>query len=86
MIRNNKVTEIYNTVPLMLSEEVGGIFKSGVNMIRVDFTVEKENISRIQDAFFSIFKNLTDKEDVLHTIADLKRNGITKGHLHRGIL
>ena len=86
MIRNNKVTEIYNTVPLMLSEEVGGIFKSGVNMIRVDFTVEKENISRIQDAFFSISKNLTDKEDVLHTIADLKRNGITKGHLHRGIL
>ncbi len=85
--RRKGLTTIYNSVPLMVLDSLVSIYNSGVNMARLDFTVEKDNIKYIQEAFYDYAKNYIDDNRAKEIIADYRRDkDITNGHYFRGVL
>ena len=87
MERKQKYTILYNTVPLVIFENVEDVFNSGVEMIRLDFTFEEENINLIQEIFYDYGKGKISKNEVDKIIRTLKENReLTKGHYYRGVL
>ena len=87
MERKEGFTTIYNSVPLMVLDSLHQIYNNGVNMVRLDFTFEKENIKEIQDVYYNYAKgSITEKEvaDFIDQFRD--KNNITRGHYFRGII
>lgn len=85
--RENGTTTIYNSVPLVAVEDLNTIFDQGVDMIRLDFTIEDKYISMIQDAYFDRLCGEMSKNDLEQVLDHFRdREGFTKGHYFRGVL
>ena len=85
--RKNEITTIYNSVPLMVLEELEDIYNSGINMMRLDFSFEKEGIEIIQNAFYDYINGNLRKKEIEEIIDYCKeKTGITRGHYFRGVL
>ena len=87
MERNEGFTTIYNSVPLMVLDSIHQIYNTGVNMIRLDFTFENEDIKEIQDFYYN-YANRKISEDVVREFIEKYRDkkDITKGHYFRGVI
>ena len=87
MERRGNVSTIYNSVPIMVLDSLDSIYSSGVDMARLDFTVEDDNIAYIQDAFYDFAKGNIDVEEAKQIITDYRvDHDITNGHYFRGIM
>lgn len=87
MERGEGFSTIYNSVPLMVLDSLESIYNSGVNMARLDFTVEKNNIKYIQEIFYNYAKNIIDRHRAKEILDDYRKdNDITNGHYFRGVL
>ncbi len=87
MSRKDGFTTIYNSVPLMLLDSMDQIYKAGISMGRLDFTIEKDNIKDIQNAYYNYTKNIWDEKEARIFIEKIKDTSeITKGHYFRGVL
>lgn len=87
MERKEKNTILYNSVPFMLLEDLEDIFDKGVDMVRLDFTFEEDNIRLIQETFYDVANQNIDRNKALEIVDDIRRNSeITKGHYYRGVL
>ncbi|WP_233242592.1 DUF3656 domain-containing U32 family peptidase [Sporanaerobacter acetigenes] len=87
IVRNESITTIYNSVPLMVIEELNNIYDSGVNMIRIDYTFEEDDIYSIQEAFYEyIHGNLNERDLEMFLDFHRKNTGLTRGHYFRGVL
>lgn len=85
--RKNSTTIIYNSQPLLALEHINNIYDSGVNMIRLDFTMEKDEVEDIQDIFFEYANKNIRKDEVIKFIDKYRqKTGFTKGHYFRGVL
>ncbi len=87
MNRNGSTSTIYNSVPIMVLDSLKSILKSGVSDLRLDFTIEKDNIRQIQSAYYDyLHANIDDNQarDFVNEFKD--HTNITKGHYYRGIL
>ena len=87
MERKERVSTIYNSVPIMVLDSLDQIYSRGVDMARLDFTVESEDIKYIQEVFYDFAKENTDIERAKQIITDYRvDHDITNGHYFRGIL
>ncbi|NLW22664.1 MAG: U32 family peptidase [Tissierellia bacterium] len=87
MERDKGLTTIYNSVPLMVLDSLDHIYKCGVDMIRLDFTIENEGINELQEIYYNFAKSVISKNEVESFIKDYKNiNSITKGHYFRGVI
>ena len=87
MDRRDGFTNIYNSVPLMVLDNLKQIYNSGVSMARIDFTTESRNIRSIQRAFYDYSKGIIDDNGAREFIESFRENtSITNGHYFRGIL
>lgn len=87
MERRRGTTTIYNSVPLMVLDSIEQIYRSGVNMVRLDFTFEKENIKEIQEIYYDYAKGMVSEKEVMEYVEGYrKEREITKGHYFRGVI
>ena len=87
LIRDNKITTLYNSVPIMILDDLEQIYKRKVNMIRLDFTVEKDDIRSLQEAYYDLAHGNIDNDEIENILMYHKeKTGITKGHYFRGVL
>ncbi len=87
MDRKEGFSNIYNSLPLMVVDNLQQIYKAGINYARLDFTIEKEKIREIQSIYYDYAKDLIDKDQVKDYLDRFKEeNKITNGHVYRGIL
>lgn len=87
MERKEGFTNIYNSVPLMVLDNLKQIFNSGISMARLDFTVEATNIKAVQRAYYDYAKGLIDDDEAREFIEGFRFNkSITNGHYFRGIM
>ena len=87
MERKGGTTTIYNSVPLMILDSLDNIYNIGIDMIRLDFTFEKDEIREIQDIYYDYAKGIVSKSKVDKFIDEYrKRNNITRGHYFRGVI
>ncbi len=87
MERKGHTTTIYNSVPLMVLDSVKQLYSKGVNIIRLDFTFEKEGIREIQEIYYGYAKGLVSKDEVMKYIEDFRKTKeITRGHYFRGVI
>lgn len=85
--RQDDITTIYNSVPLVVMEDLNTILDQGVDMVRLDFTFEDNDVSMIQDAYFDRLCGKMSRNE-LNQILDYfrEKTGFTKGHYFRGVL
>lgn len=78
---------IYNSKILCVMDRLDEVYKSGINILRLDFTFEKnEDIKEILDSHINIIKNnFKMDQDESEIYEKLKKEGITKGHYFRGV-
>lgn len=87
MERKNGHTIIYNSVALMVLDNLDQIYNKGVDMIRLDFTFEKENIKAIQEVYYDYANGFIDDEEAKSFIDKYRyENDITRGHYFRGVI
>lgn len=87
MERKEGFTNIYNSVPLMVLDNLKQIYNNGISMARLDFTVELRDIKDIQKAYYDYAKGLVDDEAAREFIEIFRENkSITNGHYFRGIM
>ena len=87
MERRNNLTTLYNSVPLFMLEDLNKIYEQGVDIVRLDFTFEKDNILEIQNIFNDFAKGLISKDEVIKYYNRYRdKNPITKGHYFRGVI
>lgn len=87
MKRKGKSTVIYNSQPLIVAEYIDKIFSAGIHMMRLDFTIEKENIRFIQELYYEIAMNGIFKNEMKEKLENIKmKTGNTTGHFFRGVL
>ncbi len=87
MERKGSFSTIYNSVPIMVLDNLDSIYSSGINMARLDFTTESENIRYMQEIFYDFAKNNIDIERAKEIINEYRvDHDITNGHYFRGIL
>ena len=87
MERKQGFTTIYNSVPLMVLDNLDSVFKSGVETTRLDFTKETKNITRIQLAFYDYINGLIDEVSMKDFVEKFRfDNKITNGHYFRGVM
>ena len=87
MERKEGFTNIYNSVPLMVLDNLKQIFNSGISMARLDFTVESTNIRAVQRAYYDYAKGIIDDNEAREFIEGFRFNqSITNGHYFRGIM
>ena len=87
MERDRGYTTIYNSVPLMVLEHIHQVFDCGIDMIRLDFTFEDENIREIQEIYYDYANNIIDYDMVEKYIKNYRsKKHITKGHYFRGVI
>lgn len=85
--REGYATTVYNSVPLVMIEDMNSLFEIGVEMVRVDFTHEDKDILAIQEAYYDRLHGNLDKCDVAQMLEQFKQDkGFTKGHYFRGVL
>jgi len=86
MDRGEGFSTIYNSVPLFMLDSLKEISNSGVNLFRLDFTIE-EDIAEIQKYFYLALNNKVDNEVLREYITKFKsKQEITNGHYFRGVL
>lgn len=84
--KKNGYSVIYNSMPLMILEELDELNKTGIDWFRLDFTFE-ENIERIVDVYYEFLNGKITNREVSGFLEDFKKKQqITKGHINRGIL
>lgn len=87
MDRKEGSSTIYNSVPLVLLDSLKSIINSGVTDIRLDFTIERDNIRSIQSMYYDYLHSNIDEAQARDFVVELKEHtSITKGHYYRGIL
>lgn len=87
MERKNGHTIIYNSVSLMVLDNLDQIYNNGVDMIRLDFTFEKENIKEIQEIYYDYANGFVNDQEVNDFIDKYRyENDITRGHYFRGVI
>lgn len=87
MSRKEGFTTIYNSVPLMVLDKLDDIFASGISTVRLDFTLEKENIYPIQSIYYDYINGIIDYVTMNDYLQDIRKdNNITNGHYFRGII
>jgi len=87
MKRKGKFTVIYNSQPLIITESINKIFSSGIDMMRLDFTVETDNVKLIQELYYDYINDIIDEEEMQRIAKELKsKTGNTTGHFFRGVL
>ncbi len=87
MERKQGFTTIYNSVPLMVLDNLDSVFKSGVETTRLDFTRETKNITKLQLAFYDYINGLIDELTMKDFVEKFRfDNKITNGHYFRGIM
>ena len=87
MERKQGFTTIYNSVPLMVLDNLNSVYKSGVETARLDFTRETEDIKSIQIAYYDYINGLIDDSEVREFVEKFRfNNKITNGHYFRGVL
>lgn len=86
MERQDSFTIIYNSQPLIVVEDLEKIYHAGVDMIRLDFTIEDIEIKDIQDIYYDYSRDVIGIEEVRKFVSQYRaKNGITKGHYFRGV-
>lgn len=87
MERKGSFTTIYNSVPIMVLDNLESIYANGVNMARLDFTSEEEDIKYIQEVFYDFSRGNIDIERARDIITEYRiDHDITNGHYFRGIM
>lgn len=87
MSRKEGFTSIYNSVPLMVLDSMDQIYKAGICIGRLDFTLMSENIEKIQDAYYKYINDIWDEREARDFIDNIKNTKeITKGHFFRGVV
>ena len=87
MERKEGFTTIYNSVPLMVLDSLHQIYNKGVNMLRLDFTFERERIEELQDIYYNYAKGVITKDEANKFINEYRdKNNITRGHYFRGVI
>lgn len=87
MERRSGFSTIYNSVPLMVLDSLNSIYDSGINMARLDFTVETENIKYLQEVFYDFANGIIDINRAREIITEYRvDHDITNGHYFRGIM
>lgn len=87
LVRNNGYSTLYNSLPVMVLDSLNQIYEAGVSFGRIDFTIEKNNIDKIQEYFYDYAKGHIADEEVEVIVEDFKKDvKITKGHYYRGVL
>lgn len=87
MKRKGKSTIIYNSQPLLVVESIHKIFSAGIDMMRLDFTIEKENVKLIQELYYNYINEKIDNYEMQQIVDELKsKTGNTTGHFFRGVL
>ncbi|OPJ55175.1 DUF3656 domain-containing U32 family peptidase [Alkalithermobacter paradoxus] len=78
---------IYNSKILCVVDELEKIIKSGINVLRLDFTLEEvKEIKDIVKMYTSVVKNDFEvTKEYLKVYEKLKDKGITNGHYFRGV-
>lgn len=84
--RKNGYTILYNSLPVMVLDNLDQIYKSGVSLARMDFTLEDEDIQKIQGYFYDYANGHINDDTIKNIMIDFRSHtDITKGHYHRGI-
>lgn len=87
MERNEGYSSIYNSVPLMLLDNLDALCNAGIEMFRLDFTNELENVAPIQKMFYNYLNNEIDLNSIKVFLNEFKEETpITNGHYFRGVL
>lgn len=87
MERRKGTTTIYNSVPLMILDNIHQVYDNDIDMIRLDFTFEEENIREIQEIYYDYANKTISKDVVDKYINDYRnKNHITRGHYYRGVI
>lgn len=87
MERKQGFTTIYNSVPLMVLDNLDSIYKAGVGLTRLDFTKEIKNVSKLQGAFYDYANGLLDELAMKDFVEKFRfDNKITNGHYFRGVM
>lgn len=87
MKRKGKSTVVYNSQPLIVVESTNKIFSAGIDMMRLDFTIEKDNVKLIQELYYNCINEKIDSDEMQEIVNELKKKtGNTTGHFFRGVL
>lgn len=87
MESNQNITTIYNSKPLVVLESLIEIYNSGLDFIRLDYSIEKDDISLIQDAYYDYANDKIEYVEAKRFVDEYKSKvGITKGHYFRGVI
>ncbi len=87
MERENGLTTIYNSVPLMILDSLDTIYDAGVDTIRLDFTFEKNSIREIQEVYYDYANRNISKTNADKFLEEYRnKNDITRGHYFRGVI
>ncbi len=87
MTRKTGFTNIYNSVPIMVLDNLKRIVDSGLDGVRMDFTLEEDGIEELQDIYYGTIKNHGNKSEMESFMDDFRENNkITNGHFFRGII
>lgn len=85
--RENGITTLYNSDVLMVVDSLKEIIKNNNIDIRLDFTIEDENINDIVKVYYDYLNNNIGRETVNEFIQDFKeKTDVTNGHYFRGII
>lgn len=85
--RKANYSVIYNSVPLFLLDKLGEIKDSGVNIFRLDFTDELEDIDIISSIYYDYLNGNIDQDQARDFVESYRENkDITMGHFYRGII
>ena len=85
--RRNNITTLYNSVPLFMLEDLNKIYEQGVDIVRLDFSFEKDSIFEIQNVFYGFAKGSISRDEmVIYYNKYREKNPITKGHYFRGVI
>ncbi len=87
MERKQGFTTIYNSVPLMVLDNVDTVYKSGVETVRLDFTRETKEIRNIQTAYYDYINGMLNDTEIREFVEKFRfNNKITNGHYFRGVM
>lgn len=87
MKRKGSSTIIYNSQPLIVVEQINKIFSAGIDIVRLDFTIEKDNVKLIQELYYNYINDKIDINEMQKIANELKKKtGNTTGHFFRGVL
>ena len=87
MLRKTGFTNIYNSVPVMVLDDLKNISAKGLTEFRLDFSFEDERAKDLLSSYYDHLNDHMTMEEVRDFISDFKRTeAITKGHFFRGII